>query len=123
MQVKLTTSLTDFQLKAANTKLQAMFASGFFDICVIDNIGNLVGVNPKMAGKDYQALYVLHCVHWTQMDRQMIEEIRRKSFEVLGIQLQLEAPREIMVEIEDAEEVDIYPPPKPKTFFQRLLLK
>jgi hypothetical protein len=124
MQLKLTTSLSDFQLKAANLKLQAMFAGNYFSICTIDEIGNLIGVNPKMGGKDYQALHLLHCVSWDQMDREMIQNVQLKSFEVLGITLHLEPPREITVEIaEEVKSSDSYSPAKPKTFFQRLLLK
>ena len=83
--------MTEFQKKAAITALQNMFeSSGFFSICTIDKVLKLTGCIPDQ--KDYQALSLLHCVSWRDMDAEMRNMVMLKTmqmFESPGFDMRL----------------------------------
>lgn len=57
---------TAFHAQAAEVALRRMFRpDGYFDICVVDGICKALNRIPPAA--DYNALRLLHCVHWRDM--------------------------------------------------------
>lgn len=64
--------MNDFEREAVRVAMTRMFRSdGWLDICAIDECLKLARVAPP--SREYQALRVLHCVHW----RDMAPEMRR----------------------------------------------
>lgn len=58
---------------SALTALNEMMAKGWFDICTINAVAELLGVNPR--GESYRILYPLHCVHFDKMPGELREAI------------------------------------------------
>lgn len=68
-------ALTD-SLKAdvAVSSINTLLRKSFFDICIIDNVAKLMGVN-IMGSDAYKILRTLHCVDYAAMPRNVHESI------------------------------------------------
>lgn len=70
MTPSLTPSVTQLAVQAS---LRQMVKQGHFSICAIDEILRLTNVIPR---KDsYQLLRTLHCVHFSDMPRELLERM------------------------------------------------
>jgi len=82
--------MNDFQRMAATTALKDMFEnSNHFNVCVVDKLLKLTGCIPDK--KDYQALSLLHCVSWVDMEpelRQMVQLKTMQMFDTPGFNLE-----------------------------------
>ena len=65
--------IEDFTRQAIATSLKKMFSQGYFDICTIDNCLKLAKITPPCG--QYEALRVLHCVHYNDMDSEFREQL------------------------------------------------
>ena len=68
---------------AALTALNDMMAKGWFDICVINKVADLIDVNPS--GDAYRILAVLHCIHYDKMPADLRDSIPDLVQQCLGI--------------------------------------
>lgn len=87
--MNLTTDLpavSDFQAKACVVALQKMFNSNYFDICTLNAVADTLGRRALLCGRDYEALRALHCVHWSDMGRDMSRSVKEKCLELLAIE-------------------------------------
>jgi len=57
--------MDEFQKQAMLIALKNMFDGKWFDITVVDSCAKILSVSPPR--KDYEALRLLHCVHWSEM--------------------------------------------------------
>lgn len=94
--------LTDFQKAAIVLSLKKMFQGNHFDITVVREAGEILGVTYKMGGPDFNALRLMHCINWGTMGAAMSKEVQRKTLDILGINLAVIEPYE-----EPAEKGDI----------------
>jgi hypothetical protein len=78
-------NLTEFQQKAAAAALARLFEHDYFDITGLRKIADLTGAKHRLAGKDFEALEALHCVHYSKMGRGLAEQVRAKCLELLGL--------------------------------------
>lgn len=67
------TDATALKLLATQAAIEKMFSGSYFDICTIDNVVKMMGLKPDREA--YQILRTLHCVHYNQMPRELIEEL------------------------------------------------
>lgn len=66
-------NLSAFEKEAIRLSLVRMFRpSGWFDICTIDTAARLIGI--VIPRNTYEALRLLHCVHWNEMSQEMRQE-------------------------------------------------
>ena len=68
---------------SALTALNNMMAKGWFDICTINSIAEMMGINPKCEA--YRILHPLHCVHFDKMPDELRKAIPGLVQECLGI--------------------------------------
>ncbi len=73
--------MNEFQREAAITALKVMFESTYFDICTVDKCIKLSGCVPPDR-KDYQALHALHCVHFSDMSRNLRNMVLAKTMQI-----------------------------------------
>lgn len=95
-----------FKMEVLQLNLDKMFnEERCFDICDFRKLGDMLGVNVR-ASPDYEALSALHCVHYSKMSSQMIQELQLKVVSALrgetSINPQMMA-RAIMAEIKSDE--------------------
>jgi len=69
-----------FQIEAAKTALKHMFEKEYFDICAVDKLIKLTGCHPDR--NDYQALSVLHCVHFNEMSDDLRQMVYLKTIQI-----------------------------------------
>jgi hypothetical protein len=93
-----------------------MMRGGHFSICTIDNVGKLLGIEPR--GSDaYNVLHTLHCIDWNAMPPQLREAVPGLINECLGI-----APAFQFANATRGQIVDLTPDAKPaKRGFMHLL--
>ena len=77
------TELTQFQAQAANAALQKLLYGTNFYISDMRDLAKLIGV--ELGGKDYDALYGLHCMRWGDMPEPLRTQAREKVIELLGL--------------------------------------
>lgn len=78
--------LSDFQKQAAISGLKHMlYESNHFSICEFDKLATLLGQQP--GGKDYQALSLIHCHHWGDMEPAFREHVRGVIVGLLNVPL------------------------------------
>ena len=65
--------MDEFQREAVIIALRHMFEKGWLDICAIDQCLKIAGSIPR--AKDYEALRVLHCVDWGEMNPDFRREV------------------------------------------------
>lgn len=97
---------TDLKELAAVTALNAMMAKGWFSICTIDNVGQMLGRNPR--GEAYDILHSLHCIHFDKMPPALREEIPRLIEQCLNC-----APTHRFSTVQQHRVIDITPPAAP----------
>lgn len=66
--------MDDLKQLSAITALNAMMEKGWFDICAIDSIGTMLGIDPKQC-EAYRILRPLHCVHFNKMPDELRKAI------------------------------------------------
>jgi hypothetical protein len=68
-------AMTSDELKqqAAVTALNAMMRKGWLDICTVDRVAEMLDVKPEPEA--YRILRPLHCVHFTDMPRDLYAQI------------------------------------------------
>ncbi|HKV75748.1 MAG TPA: hypothetical protein VJN95_14600 [Gemmatimonadales bacterium] len=101
----------DFSRQAVTVAILRMFRpDGYLDICTIDQCLKVVNVIPPR--EDYEALRVLHCVHWKEMPTVVREEAVRRIMALFrhgGIEVSASAFEAPTAEV------------KTRSFFGRLL--
>jgi hypothetical protein len=75
-------------------------AKTYFDICTIDSVADLLGVQCK-GGEAYKTLRPLHCVQWQQMPDELRREVPGLIQQCLGIepQFQFKTARAEVIEL------------------------
>ena len=68
---------------SALTALNEMMMKGWFDICVINKVAELLGVNPRCEA--YRIVAPLHCIDFDKMPDELRVAIPRLIQECLGI--------------------------------------
>lgn len=58
--------LDPFQRACAETEMEKLINGKWFDICSLDNLGKMLGINPERH-PNYKFLRGLHCVHYADM--------------------------------------------------------
>lgn len=76
--------MSDLKQLSALTALNHMFAKGWLDICTIDSVAKLLGIDPK--GEAYDILRPLHCIHFNTMPAALREQIPELIKACLGVQ-------------------------------------
>lgn len=65
--------MSDIKVMAATAALQKLLTQRYFDICTIDNIIKMLGIVPDREA--YSILHTLHCVHYDQMQPELLEQL------------------------------------------------
>lgn len=65
--------MDDIKRTVAVVALNDMMSKGHFNICAIDRIAEMLGVNPK--GEAYRTLAPLHCVDFSKMPPELKQMI------------------------------------------------
>ena len=68
---------------SALTALNNMMTNGWFDICTINSVAEMMGINPKCEA--YRILYPLHCVHFDKMPDELKRAIPGLIQQCLGV--------------------------------------
>lgn len=71
-----------FDQAVLETALTKLFSGRYFDICQVDKIGELLGVNPGQH-PNYTRLRALHCVDYRDMPNAVLEQLQQKVVECL----------------------------------------
>lgn len=103
------------QAEIAKVALENMFAKQYFDICALDGLGDMMGVNVQQHHK-YPELRALHCVHYNKMSPQLKAYVRNTVLEILSMEsiLYMAPPAR--------EPINLTPPtPERKNWLQKLL--
>lgn len=66
------------------TALNDMMKKGWLDICTIDKVARLMDLDPK--GEAYSILSPLHCVHFSEMPRELREAMPGLIKMCLGVE-------------------------------------
>jgi hypothetical protein len=77
------TDKPDIKTLSALTALNNMMERGHFNVCTIDSVAHLLGVNPK--GEAYDTLRPLHCVDFAKMPCELREAIPGLIQQCLGV--------------------------------------
>ena len=64
---------TDLKMSIALSAVSNMLKSNYFDVCTVDKICKLIGASAN--GPAYDMLHALHCIHYTEMPRDVREGI------------------------------------------------
>lgn len=75
---------SDLKMLAALTSLNDMMAKGYLNICTINTIAEMLGINPK--GDAHRTLHPLHCVNFEKMPAQLRQAIPGLIRECLSIE-------------------------------------
>ena len=62
--------MNEIERMAANAAIKKMLNKSYFDICVIDGILKITKGVPKR--EDYNLLHLLHCVHFADMEPELL---------------------------------------------------
>jgi hypothetical protein len=90
---------------AALIALNNMMSKGYFDICTIDSVGELLGVSVRC--ESYSVLKVLHCVYFEKMPpdlRNAIPELINKCIGG-GLIYQFSSVQSKTIDVSPVEEV------------------
>lgn len=77
--------LSEFQQRACAIGVVKILNGKHFSICDLDALAKTMGRESAMAGKDYDALRVLHCVAWGDMGPELAAMVKEKFLELLGL--------------------------------------
>lgn len=89
--------MTEFQQRAAAVALNKLLTNKHFSISDLRAIAKTMGREAHLAGRDMAALESLHCVDYADMGPKLVEMVREKCLEMLGI------PSDIIDEVKTAE--------------------
>lgn len=107
----------DFAAQAVEVAFRKMFrADGYFDICTVDVA--LKSLNRVPVATEYNALRVLHCVHWRDMPPGMPEVVMRRTLALFtwpGLTLE-----RIRIVPKPAADVEVPQPGGVRGFLRRL---
>lgn len=73
--------MSKVQLLAAEAALGKMLRGDYFDICTIDTIATMLNLKPDREA--YNILRTLHCVHYSDMGRELLDELPELIHRVL----------------------------------------
>src|SRR5690606_11729581 len=73
--------VSNIQLMAAEAALGKMLRGNYFDICTIDRITTMLCIKPDR--KAYDILSALHCVHYSDMSRELLDALPELIHKVL----------------------------------------
>lgn len=76
--------MNELKQLAALAALNNMFAKGWFDICTIDSVAKMLGIDPK--GEAYDILRPLHCINFNVMPALLREQVPELIKASLGVQ-------------------------------------
>jgi hypothetical protein len=69
--------MDDFARRACEAALRRMFRPNWhFDICTVDSLVKVTKIVPPKA--EYEAMRLLHCVDWREMDPDLRDEAVRR---------------------------------------------
>lgn len=107
--------MDEMKQMVAMTALNKMMIGGHFNICAIDSIADMLGVDPK--GEAYRMLRPLHCVNFADMPAELKARVPSLIKECLGVEpiYQFALPAKVVHEQEPT------PESAPKRGFMRLL--
>lgn len=89
--------MTEFQQRAAAVALMKLFTNKHFSVSDLRAIAKTLGRDVHLAGRDMAALESLHCVDYADMGPKLVEMVREKCLEMLGI------PSDIIDEVKSAD--------------------
>jgi hypothetical protein len=76
--------MSDLTQQIALTALNDMMSKGHFNICTIDRVAELLGVQLRGSAA-YKALGPLHCIDWARMPQEVRDAVPGLIQECLGI--------------------------------------
>lgn len=65
--------LEETRIQAAVTAMNKMLRSSYFDICTVDSVAKMLGIETKR--DSYNILRTLHCVHYNEMPIELRNKI------------------------------------------------
>ena len=77
--------MSDLKQLAALTAINDMLSGNSPSICTIDKVGELLGINPKVAADAYRTLSTLHCISYSKMPPELREAIPGLITDCLGV--------------------------------------
>lgn len=77
-------STEDLKQMSALTALNNMMSKGHFNICCINSVGELLGIDPRRTDA-YKILHPLHCVDWGKMPATLRDAVPGLIQECLGV--------------------------------------
>lgn len=87
-----------FEAEVTQIKIKEMLGGSFFSICDVDEIGDMIGVNPRQH-PNYIFLKALHCVHFNKMSAAVRQELPHKIIECLRPEMSAElVARALLIE-------------------------
>jgi hypothetical protein len=72
----------NFEESVLKIAINKMFSESHFSICDLEDVGNIMGVNPKQH-PNYRLLRALHCVKFRDMDKVVLDNLQEKVAECL----------------------------------------
>ncbi|MFT0137312.1 hypothetical protein ACEK07_04530 [Alcanivoracaceae bacterium MT1] len=75
--------MDQFKKLAVETAVKKLFSKCHFDICTLNEIGDMIGVNPRQH-PDYRFLRGLHCVNYADMDPQLTAQLQQRVLDCLA---------------------------------------
>lgn len=73
--------MTDLKMLSAQAALVKMFADKYFDITTIRSITEMLNIKPDREA--FQILHTLHCVHYDQMPRDLLQALPQLIMRVM----------------------------------------
>ncbi len=80
-------ALTKEQMQVAGLALQNLLKKSYFDVCLFDHLVKFLNREEFCRGKDYEAVRLLHCVHWSEMTVDIEEYVKATILQILGATL------------------------------------
>lgn len=71
-----------FEAAVLEQAIKKIFTGRHFSICDVDDAAELLGVNPKQH-PNYKLLNALHCVHFSDMSKEILNGLQEKVAECL----------------------------------------
>lgn len=72
-----------FEKGVLNLKVEKLFNEKHFSICDLKEIGELIGVNVEQ-NPNYKNLRALHCINYSDMPAEVLNELQSKVIECLS---------------------------------------
>lgn len=110
--------MNSLQIKVMEASLNKMWSQQYFSICTVDACLKLTG--GKQGGPIYDMLHALHCVPYTQMDKDVVAALPAMVAEVLRLPLLVLGPAKLPA---DTVEMPAATPAAKPSIFNKLLLR